>query len=171
MTGLACRTDERADSSTEVILSGGEPGPQGFGLEPCSVGGLAVRDTDPPHRGPKVGGSVGLFRQTSPGSWCVPQLRVDRAGGASPHFPSPMLSASQLLPGARDLAWGSLTTLWSEGKGSMSCSAIEYSESLATAQAPSPSCLLTAPTQSPTKESWGVTPRPRHPQVLEQPPL
>lgn len=95
MTGLACRTDERVDSSTEVILSGAEPGPQGFGPEPCSVGGLAVRDTDPP-----LGGFVGLFHQTSRGSWYVPQLRVDCTGGASPHIPSPKLSESHLLPGA-----------------------------------------------------------------------
>lgn len=51
--------------------------------------------------------------------------------------------------------WGSLTTLWSEGKGAMSCSAIEYSESLATAQAPSPSCLLTAPDPEPHQGELG----------------
>lgn len=91
--------------------------------------------------------------------------------GPAPTFPPQCYLPLSSSREPRDLVWGSLTTLWSEGKGSMSCSAIEYSESLATAQAPSLSCLLTAPTQSPTKESWVVTPRPRHPQALELPPL
>lgn len=48
VTWLQAVCPECANSSTEMILGGGEPGPQGFGLEPHSVGSPALGDADPP---------------------------------------------------------------------------------------------------------------------------
>ena len=48
VTWLQALCAECADSSSEMILGGGEPGPQGFGLEPHSVGSLALGDAEPP---------------------------------------------------------------------------------------------------------------------------